>query len=47
MDLRKWLAEQFEYELCHVCGKDSDRHEAVMGPFGKPLYVCLDLPPEE
>lgn len=25
-----WLARQFEFEYCHECGKDTDKHTAVM-----------------
>lgn len=25
-----WLARQFEFEYCHECGKDADKHTAVM-----------------
>lgn len=26
----EWLKQQFEFEYCHECGKDADKHTAVM-----------------
>lgn len=31
----------FEFELCHECGQDIDRHVIAPGPFGLPLAGCL------
>lgn len=33
----------FEFELCHECGQDIDRHVITPGPFGLPLASCLEV----
>lgn len=44
--VNEWLAQLFEYEVCHECGWDADRHEMGPDPLGLPHAWCVDPIPE-
>lgn len=37
-----WLAELFEFELCHECGQDAGRHRVRIDPIGNRFAECVD-----
>ena len=36
----QWLAQEFEFEYCEMCGGDETNHIASPGPFGLPFAWC-------
>ena len=36
----EWLAEQFEFEFCYLCGGDERDHYVMYGPFGERRAIC-------
>jgi hypothetical protein len=39
---QQFLESMFEFEYCGECGKDTDRHVTVIGPFGYWFAFCID-----